>query len=56
MIDVAALDQIGEDELRHSAAADVAVANEQDFMHRFISPDKSCVSSQNLDITGFFDI
>jgi len=35
MIDMAALDEVRKDELRHGAAADVAVANKQDSNHLF---------------------
>ena len=34
---------------------DIAVANEKYFYHLFISPFKSCISSQTLDISGFSD-
>ena len=33
-----------------------AVADKQDFYHLFITPHKSCISSQMLDITGFFTL
>ena len=49
------MDQMGEDALGHGAAADVAVANKKYFYHLFISPFKSCISSQTLDISGFSD-
>ena len=49
------MDQMGEDALSHGAAADVAVADEKYFYHLFISPFKSCISSQTLDFSGFSD-
>jgi hypothetical protein len=49
------IDHVLENILGHSAAADIAVANEKYFYHLFISPFKSCISSQTLDISGFSD-
>ena len=42
-------------ELGEWASADVAEANKKYFYHLFISPFKSCISSQTLDISGFSD-
>ena len=39
----------------HWGTADVAVANKKYFYHLFISPFKSCISSQALDFSGFSD-
>ena len=35
---------------------DIAVAHKKYFYHLFITPHKSCISSQMLDITGFFTL
>ena len=46
---------VAEKIFRHGGTADVAVADKKYFYHLFISPFKSCISSQTLDISGFSD-
>ena len=55
VVEVELVGQVGEDAFGHGAAADVAVADKKYFYHLFISPFKSCISSQTLDISGFSD-
>ena len=50
------LHQVLHHELGHRASADIAVANEQYFYHRLISPYKSCISSQRPNIAEVFGI
>ena len=47
--------QVLHEKFGHRAAADIAVADKQYFYHLFISPFKSCIPSQTLDISGFSD-
>ena len=48
--------EVGEYALSHGGTTDVAVADEKYFYHLFISPFKSCISSQMPNIAGFFGI
>jgi len=44
------------DKFSHGAAADVAVADKQDFYHFLITPYMFCISSQMLDFAGFLGL